>query len=130
MPWIPPCSTPSSTRSPGAEEWLEALIQARREGQLVVCEVVYSELAPAFATPDELDAVLVDLGVRFDPIRREAAWLAGKRFKAYRQAGGPREHMIPDFLVAAHAQVQADQLAVSDRGYLRRYFPDLALLQP
>ena len=38
--------------------------------------------------------------------------------------------MIPDFLIAAHAQVQANQLAASDRGYLRRYFPDLALLQP
>ncbi|MGH2396004.1 MAG: hypothetical protein ACRDFW_03235 [bacterium] len=57
-------------------------------------------------------------------------WLAGHAFKVYRQAGGPREHMIPDFLIATHAQMQADRLAVNDRGYIRRYFPDLSLLQP
>ncbi|MFQ5740296.1 MAG: type II toxin-antitoxin system VapC family toxin [Acidobacteriota bacterium] len=113
-----------------AEEWLEALIGARRRGRLVVCEVVYAELAPAFTTQSELEAVLAKLGAQFDPIQAEAAWLAGDVFKAYRREGGPRHSMIPDFLIAAHARRQADQLAATDRGYLGRYFPDLPLLQP
>ncbi len=29
-----------------------------------------------------------------------------------------------------HAKVQADRLAAKDRGYLRQYFPDLAVLRP
>ncbi len=112
----------------GAERWVESLIQARREGQLVICEVVYAELAPAFATQADLDAVLGKLGITFEPISPAAAGRAGVTFRAYRDAGGPRENLIPDFLVAAHAQLQSDRLAAVDRGYLRRYFADLALL--
>lgn len=36
--------------------------------------------------------------------------------------------LIPDFLIAAHAQIDCDRLAAADRGYLRRYFPELSLL--
>jgi hypothetical protein len=117
-------------REEGGDEWLEALIRARRAGRLVVCDVVYAELAPAFPDRKRLDEVLGHLGARYETIQPEAAWLAGRRFKDYRNAGGPRKHLIPDFLIGAHAKVQASRLAARDRGYLRTYFPDLPLLQP
>lgn len=114
----------------GADAWLDALVLARKEGQLIVCDVVYAELAPAFETEVALKAILARIGATYDPVQAEAAWLAGVTFKAYRRAGGARKHLIPDFLVAAHAYVQADRLAAQDRGYFRTYFPDLRLLQP
>jgi len=49
-------------QEPGAEDWMETLIQARRQGQLVLCEVVYAELAPAFGSHTEFEKVLDDLG--------------------------------------------------------------------
>lgn len=115
---------------PGSDDWMDALIGARRTGRLAVCDVVYAEVAPAFSSQTKLDAALATLGARLDPIGADAAWLAGVTFKAYRKDGGPRAHLIPDFLVAAHAQLQANKLAALDRGYLRRYFPALRLVAP
>jgi predicted nucleic acid-binding protein len=42
--------------------------------------------------------------------------------------GGPREHLIPDFLIAAQAAAQADEIIAIDRGFIRRYFPKLNIV--
>lgn len=112
----------------GAEAWIDRLIDARRAGQLLICDVVYAELSPAFESHTDLQAALTKLGVSFEEMSPAAAWQAGTVFLRYRRAGGPRTQLIPDFLVAAHALVQADRLAALDRGYLRRYFSELPLL--
>jgi predicted nucleic acid-binding protein len=115
---------------PDARNWLKCLIDARREGQLVICDAAYAELAPAFATESDLQETLLKLGVAFEAVTPSSAWKAGVTYRVYRDAGGPRERLIPDFLIAAHASVQADRLAAADRGYLRSYFADLPLLAP
>jgi predicted nucleic acid-binding protein len=112
------------------EAWLNLLSKKGALGQLVVCDVVVAEVAALFVGERETLAFLEDLGLDYNSIEPGSAILAGQIFKAYRRAGGPREHLIPDFLVGAHALRQCEQLAATDKGYLRRYFPKLKVLAP
>lgn len=115
----------------GAVPWmLETLFRASAEGPMITSPVAFAELAPSTSNETELMDFLARLAIAYEPISPAAAHLAGITFKSYRLAGGPRQHLVPDFLIAAHAQTQAQRLAAIDRGYLRRWFPNLTLLTP
>lgn len=114
----------------GHEQWLAALLRAASEGPLIISPIAFAELAPSTPDAGHLQTFLSQLAISYDAITPAAAHLAGLTFKRYRQSGGPRMHLVPDFVIAAHAQIQANRLAANDRGYLRQWFPDLHLLAP
>ena len=112
-----------------AHAWIDLLADARQEGDLVMCDVVAAEYFAALLNEEKFNESLHALGISFSPLLLGSAQYAGEIFRAYRRAGGPREHLIPDFLIGAHAQKQAGQIAAIDRGYLRRHFPRLRVLK-
>lgn len=114
----------------GWQMWRDALQRAGGEGELVISPVAFAEYSIAYPTAESARADLDRLHILYDSISPAAAFLAGQLFLRYRREGGRRQHLIPDFLIAAHARVQADRLAALDRGYLRSYFPELSLLVP
>lgn len=117
-------------RQAGWEEWKAALREVSSRSTLVICPVAFAEYANAY---DRLEDAMEDINrlhIQYDPILPNAAYLAGRIFLSYRAKGGPRERLLPDFLIAAHASVQADCLAAMDRGDLRSYFPELSILKP
>jgi predicted nucleic acid-binding protein len=115
---------------PDAEAWVDVLAEAHAGGELVICDVVVAEYFAVLLSEDKFRESIAALGLVFCATSLEAAQLAGSIFKQYRREGGPREHLIPDFLIGAHAQIQASGIAAIDRGYLRRYFPRLRVLRP
>ncbi len=91
----------------------------------MVCDVVYSELVPAFGDRSPLDRALREINATVSPIDTAVAYEAGLRWKRYRQAGGSRKRIITDFLIGAHAFANADIFLTRDRGFYATYFPEL-----
>ena len=109
----------------------EALRAAYRAGALLVCEVVWAEVRAHFAEDGEFREMLGLLGARFDPVSAETSELAARLWRQYRTGSRPRRtRLVADFLVGAHARLQADALLTRDRGFYRGCFSKLRILDP
>jgi len=108
----------------------EALRRCVGEGGLIACDVVWAEVTAAFETPEKAADAMRRFGVAFSPLQREAALLAGMGWRNYRRGGGRRHRVRSDFLIGAHARIEADRLLTRDRGFYRSYFADLEILDP
>ncbi len=107
-----------------------ALRVAQSQGQLVACEVVWAETAGLFASPVAAQNAFRLLNLEFSAMNVEAALEAGSAWKSYRARGGPKSRVAADFLIGAHALLQADRLLTRDRGFYRSCFKRLRLFDP
>ena len=107
-----------------------ALRTCLNAGAAVACGVVWGETRAAFSRDEEFRRALHTLGIAFSPQTEQAATLAGITWKKYRAGGGKRDRVIADFLIGAHAVSQCDRLLTRDRGYYKKYFAGLLVVDP
>jgi predicted nucleic acid-binding protein len=114
-------------RSTHGDESAARLASALEIGPAVVNDVVAAELAPLFTDERILWTTLGAAQIRHVPFPRAAIHLAGQALLRYRRAGGRRDRILPDFMIAAHAVAAGASLLTRDDGFYRRHFSDLRL---
>ena len=110
--------------------WSLQHLQQAKPGQLAINMVVYAELAGHPAEPANLDEFLDMLDIQMLEMPRPAARLAGLAFRSYRQRGGTKTGVLPDFFIGAHAQAEGYKLLTRDAGRYKTYFPKIKLICP
>ena len=110
--------------------WSLKNLRSAKAGQLGINMVVYAELAGHPAEPAHLDRFLDTLNIQMLELPRSAARLAGLAFKEYRQRGGTKTGVLPDFFIGAHAQAEGHKLLTRDAGRYKSYFPKIKLICP
>jgi predicted nucleic acid-binding protein len=119
------------TDDPIWADWsIARLEEAALVGRLAINDVVYAELSVRYDRIEDLDIMLKDAAIESEPMPKAALFLAGKAFAQYRQAGGRRSGVLPDFFIGAHAAILGQPLLTRDDRRYRSYFPTLELIAP
>lgn len=105
------------------------------DDSLVACDVVWAEASAGFHDKAAFTRQMAALGINFSPMPESAAIRAGEIWKKARLEAVKRKEklrlaIVPDILVGAHALECADALITRDRGFMRRYFSKLKVIDP
>ena len=112
-------------------EWSEAkLNEYSLTHVLYINSVVYAEISIGFARIEELDAAVQAGGFVLMPIPKEALFLAGKAFLAYKKRKGQKKTPLPDFFIGAQAAVQEMELLTRDPSRVKAYYPSVKMISP
>src|ERR1700735_748034 len=127
--------SPIWSAAPSATTIASQLSRVRSEGALVICAPVFVELS---AIPglnvQTVRKALAETSIAIDFDLDENVWmLAAESFAAYairrrRSGGGSPKRLLPDFVIAAHALLQADRLMTRDASRYVLDFPNLRLV--
>ena len=138
---------------PFGESSKELLYRHLSKGNLILCEVVFAELAARFPSEEELASFLADTRMILVYSNEKSLYMAGSRWAEYARKSAKnlfscskcghafettcpqckavltkRLHVLADFLIGTHALVQADCILSRDLGVYKTYFSDLTVI--
>jgi len=108
----------------------QALDDASANDEVVINDVIFAELSVRYPTFESFEATLALVPLSHRQIPHRALFLAAKAFQRYRQRGGTRTGVLPDFFIGAHAAVEGASLLTRDPRHVRGNFPTVPLISP
>lgn len=118
-------------RDSSFHDWAEEqFARQKAAGAVVISDIVYSEFAGRIGNVPTANMTIARLAVERHPFTDQALMEAAKAFIAYRQKGGTKERVLPDFLIGAQAFVEGAALVTNDTHRYATYFPDVSLISP
>ncbi len=107
-----------------------AMLAAKKAGAVIISVIAYAEVAAQFPSKARADEFFRLLSCKVQQLEEEAAFVGGKFFDEYKQRGGKRTRILADFLIAAHAQLNADRILTRDNRFFSGNFPKLKAVLP
>jgi predicted nucleic acid-binding protein len=112
-------------------DWAEERMSVLSEdGALIINQIIFGEISVPYPDFELLDQALRKVAFGREDLPWEACFRAAKAFLNYRKLGGPREKILPDFFIGAHASVNGHRILSRDGARYRTYFPDVEVIAP
>ena len=108
----------------------EAFAQRKEQGPLIICDIVYSELSVNLDSVAATDKAIAELAVERLNFSNGELFRAGKAYQEHVSRGGSRTNVLPDFLIAAQAELNNAPLMTNNQKEILSYFPTVKMICP
>lgn len=113
-----------------AERVKNAFIACSLANPMFINPVIFAESASGSPNIESFEARLRSLELENMQFSNLDAYRASIAFRVYRQKGGPRTTILPDFLIGAQASVRGWPILTRDPKRFESYFPEVEIVDP
>ncbi|TPJ32452.1 type II toxin-antitoxin system VapC family toxin [Mesorhizobium sp. B2-8-3] len=117
---------------PDAQEHEEAkalFAECKKNGPIVLSDIVYSEFSSAMKSVDHTNETIADFSLERIGFTDDVLFRAGKAFRQYREKNnGPKLNVLPDFIIGAQVEAEEATLLTNNKKDFLGYFPNINIV--